>query len=121
MDSITLPEPVCSSDGFKTIPTGYRRVSGNTCEGGVSANLEPKQISCSNISSLLLPLILILICISIIYLYQKGLLKIPSWSKEDFDRTGFFSDLTKAPEGAEELTDTDFSKGLEEEEFDPRS
>jgi Cullin, a subunit of E3 ubiquitin ligase len=46
-----------------------------------------------------------------------------TWTKEQFDRTGFFSDLTKVPEGMdpEELEDNKPENAPDEEEFDPRA
>lgn len=123
MDSFELKEPTCSENGVKEEITGYRRVAGNTCIGGVSTVLEPKLIECSESSSKFFVFVGAVVAVAGVYwAYSNGHLKIPKlWEKSDFDRTGFFSDLTKAPEGAEELTETRIDKHSDEEEFDPRS
>lgn len=33
---------------FYTVQTGYRRVAGNTCIGGVSGTLDPETVACSS-------------------------------------------------------------------------
>lgn len=38
----------CETGDFYEIPTGYRRVAGNTCVGGVASTLEPQMLSCSS-------------------------------------------------------------------------
>lgn len=130
---------ICNGETMQTI-TGYRRVAGNSCIGGVSSELEPMIVQCSNSEIQWIWYILASVGFVIggYFAYQKlagngDLPKIEmpkfawpkfewpkfSWS-EQFDRTGFFSDLTKAPEGMEEEEMTN-SKSLNEEEFDPRS
>ena len=123
MDSVVLDQPRCDEDGFKVLTKGFRKVPGNSCVGGVSDRLEPDRVRCSSTSNLLLVGLAGLLVACAWWARQKGLFKVPScWPKDGFDRTGFFSDLTKAPEGAEELVDTGYSsKNIEEEEFDPRS
>jgi hypothetical protein len=40
-ESARVEDEECSYQDFYEIPTGYRRVSGNTCIGGISAERDP--------------------------------------------------------------------------------
>ena len=122
METVEIEEPECAEDGLKVITKGYRKVAGNTCVAGVSDRLEGDRVQCSSSYPLLVVFVGVLGVVCAAWAYKNGMLKVPNfWPKDEFDRTGFFSDLTKAPEGAEELVDTGFNKNIEEEEFDPRS
>lgn len=45
-DAVEEEDACAAGDSYYTIPTGYRRVAGNTCTGGVSHSLEPATLHC---------------------------------------------------------------------------
>jgi Sortilin, neurotensin receptor 3,/Sortilin, neurotensin receptor 3, C-terminal len=128
MDNYDFPPQVCDQYNYIDVITGYRRVAGNTCEGGVSSTLDPIKIKCtSSIGKTWYMISAALLAAMLIFILKKYGEKLKSfnfsWAKDKFDRSGFFTDLSKAPEGMdeeEEMTENKLDL-TEEEEFDPRS
>ena len=135
IESYKREESVCGEDLMVREVTGYRRVAGNSCEGGVSAELEPQKVPCRGEESWLWYAVLagavVLGGVFVAFRRYREKFSMPefgwpkfSWGglslRDTFDRTGFFSDLTKAPDGMEEEEMVDPKHEALEEEFDPR-
>ena len=141
IENYQIEDPVCGDNQFMQIPTGYRRVAGNTCIGGVSSELEPRIVQCSEESSYIWYAVLAgavaLGGFFVVFKKYGEKINLPAWNlpafswpkfgwpkfswSDTFDKTGFFSDLTKAPEGMEEEEMVNPKHESAEEEFDPRS
>lgn len=129
-----MPEEHCQEgDTFYEVSRGYRRVAGDSCEGGVSLDLEPYTFECDSntlgSTGYLIITVLIIAIIALLYLRFSDYI-LQKWSEfkglEIFDKAGYFNDLTRAPEGMdEELAERELSQRIdtnnEEEEFNPRS
>lgn len=98
-------EPECV-EGVKVFKTGYRRVAGNSCEGGVSVVYDWRSENCGFDYSLLIgtgaAFMFALAGIWAIRKYANKLENCKFWIKDSFDRSGFISDFSNAPEGFEE-------------------
>lgn len=92
--------------GVKVFKTGYRRVAGNTCEGGVAQMYDPRVEECGTDYSFVLGVGLVFaLTLAGLWAIKKHIRKIDNckfWFKEKFDRSGFTSDLSQAPEGFDE-------------------
>jgi hypothetical protein len=97
----------CEDSDTYEIPTGYRRVSGNTCIGGVSSELDPLVLDCSSTSfSAVLYYTGLLAIISgfcyFIYtqtdLIKSYVLKVVSRTRSEYR----YGDLSRVPESAED-------------------
>lgn len=125
IEGFIFSEPACDENDMMFTVTGYRRVAGDSCKGGVQSQYEPVKVPCTETSGSVFFILLALGLVggSIWGIRNYGG-QIKGWfgsfSKERFDRAGFFTDLSKAPEGMEEeMVDTKFEH--HEEEFDPRT
>ncbi|CAG9311653.1 unnamed protein product [Blepharisma stoltei] len=105
-----IDEEKCQDgDLYYEVSRGYRKVAGDTCVYGVSEDLDPFTFECDTnaISTTGIIIILVLIAIIIALLYVRFSDFIcKKWTEfkglEVFDKAGYFSDLSKAPEGMEE-------------------
>lgn len=126
IEGYIFSEPECDENDFMYTVTGYRRIAGDTCQGGVSSQYEPIQIPCKDSSGMFFYMFLAIgFAAGSLWAVNKygGQAKdlISYFSKDTFDRSGFFSDLTKAPEGMEEEEMAETKLDAHEEEFDPRN
>ena len=74
--------------------------------------------------NIILIVIVVVLLIALFKQYGHYLKKFNfSWASEQFDKTGFFSDFTKTPEGMDEEEEVELSdpKNDHEEEYDPRN
>jgi hypothetical protein len=136
MESVDVGLAECEEDGYMRQTTGYRRVAGDSCVGGVSDQYEPKIISCGKLGENFWYWIagagVMCAAVYVWRYYSEQLFKAVAGfthdkiSKKgffsDFNKKGFFSDFNKKPDTMEEeeLADTKFEKDVDDEEFNPR-
>jgi hypothetical protein len=92
---------------YYEIPTGYRRVAGNTCEGGVRSQLEPLRVHCadSSMSSGGLMILCILAVVLILYVLSQKSDSLKSWLdriRGSYISQGFTSNLDFVPDSPDE-------------------
>ena len=102
-------------DAYYESITGYRRVAGDTCVGGVSKKLEPQKFPCE--SSMFGKSVYMVVGVVLVTGVLAGLSKYSDLIKEKWEElksktkySGYSSDLSQAPEGMEELQEVVFEK-----------
>lgn len=131
VESFELPAEVCEEDdAYYEIFTGYRRVAGNTCVGGVSSSLEPLKVLCSSSSwSVSLLQVFSMVCVAALGYFaytRKELIaeKLEALRKpQDYSKEGFSQNLDQAPDMPDDDMYDKQAEGLEDfksHNFDPR-
>mmetsp|Transcript_22595 Transcript_22595/g.22346 ORF Transcript_22595/g.22346 Transcript_22595/m.22346 type:complete len:144 (-) Transcript_22595:23-454(-) len=136
VEGVIEEENCQDGDVYYEVSRGYRRVAGDTCVGGVSVDLEPYRFECAadsiGTSGIIIIIVLVVAIAGLLYVRFSEFF-IRKWNEfkglEVFDKVGYFSDLSKAPEGMdEELSEREIGQTAhsldgnnEEEEFNPRS
>ena len=102
----------CSA-GQRVVKTGYRKVAGNTCTGGVGDRLMERVEECGDGSGLkIFAVFLMFVGVTgAIWYFRKHKFEMPKWfggkQKDLFSRKGFTNDLSNPPESP----DDDFIAG----------
>jgi hypothetical protein len=116
-------------DQFYEIPTGYRKVAGNTCVGGVASRYDPTRILCSDGilsgNSWILLSLIVVVLIGLVYKTQSEKINevLSKYRGETIiDRKGYTSDFNRAPETMlEEESIILHGEDDREDEFNPRA